>query len=162
MVSHKQNWKCIKLAHSSEICCRICVTSLEVSTSVTSVWPLIEWDMSVLDSFLHRMVLHNYINMVHIYMAVYKMWGCHSKEIRHTNQCQRRLTYKLSKDVWDANSLCPHSCTLLELLTVSHWNEMKLRHVQEESRRRYVFKWLNMKLWAPLIHSQSVYKCEYL
>lgn len=41
----RKNWKCIKLAHSDGIFRQeTSVTSWEVSTSVTSVNPLIEWE----------------------------------------------------------------------------------------------------------------------
>lgn len=113
------NWKCIKLAHSREICCRICVTSLEVSTSVTSVWPLIEWDMSVLDSF--RTGWFCIITLIWC-IFTWQYTKCEAATTRRQATLisvkHSRLTWTQSKDVEVVNSWCPR-CAYLRLLAVT-------------------------------------------
>lgn len=91
----RKNWKCIKLAHSDGIFRQeTSVTSWEVSTSVTSAYPLIEWDVSVPASIFFFapdvfFFLHNYINMVIIYTTLCKrIQGCHGEETGRANHCQ--------------------------------------------------------------------------
>lgn len=57
--------------------------------------------MSVLDSLSHQMVLHNYINMVHIYMTFLKESEAATarREAILITVKHSQLTYKPSNDV---------------------------------------------------------------
>lgn len=85
---------------------------------------------------LHRMVLHNYINMTYIYMTVYKVWGRHSKQFGHTNQCQ--LTYKLCVRCELLTPSWLYIVTIIDsfLLKMYLWRKC----MQEESRRRWCMR----------------------